>query len=517
MHADSSLRVGISGLLRHADLAPAVLIVAGISFLVHVLVGNNYGYFRDELYVLAMSQHPDFGYVDVPPLVPWITLIPRFLTGNALWAIHVISALVCAGTIILTGMMARLLGGTRWVQGLAALGTATALVFLANGSIYAYDVFDVFWWQLCSTILIVLLREEQPRYCLAFGLAAGLGLLTKETILFWGFALIVGLLLTSQRRLLFTRWTLLGGLIAFALLLPFLIWNAANGWASFQYWANYPHYHGVDGSPLDFLINQILGMNPLSILLWGAGLWYFFSARGARYRVFGLAYLILFVLFIAIKAKSYFLAPAYPPLFAGGAMLFGQWQVRWHRLVAAYPVALVMIAVLLAPAVMPVLPPAVYGHIYGKAGSGGAQQEAGDIYGLPQALADRFGWEEQVALIAQVYHSLPMDEQRVACIATSNYGEAGALVQFGGRYHLPPPISGHNAFYTWGPQGCNGQVLITINIAPQDAARWFGSVTLAARTSCDACVDFENHAPILILRQPKVPFTVLWAQAKYYD
>jgi Dolichyl-phosphate-mannose-protein mannosyltransferase len=519
MPAASSLRASITTLYRHANLAPAVLIIAGISFLAHVLVGDNYGYFRDELYVMAMSQHPAFGYVDVPPLVPWITLLPRLLTGNALWAIHVISALVCAGTILLTGLMARLLGGTRWVQGLAALASATALILLAIGSTYAYDVFDEFWWTLCATILLVLLRDERPRGFLAFGLVAGLGLLTKETILFWGFALVVGLLLTPQRRLLFTRWTLFGGLIAFALVSPFLLWNATSGWASFHYWAGYSHNHSAGGSPLDFLINQILGMNPFSVLLWGAGLWYFFSKRGARYRVFGWAYLMLFVLFMAIGGKSYFLAPAYPPLFAGGAMLVGTWRVRFRRWVAAYPVVLAMIGVLLAPAVMPVLPPAVYAHMYGKSGSAGSQQESGDSYGLPQSLADRFGWEQQVALIAQVYHSLPPDEQRVACIFTENYGEAGALAQFGGRYHLPPPISGHNAFYLWGPHGCTGQVLITINIAQEDAARGFRSVTLAARTSCAACVDFENQAPILILRQPKakVPFAVLWAQAKHYD
>ena len=513
MPAASSLRVGITTLYRRADLAPAVLIVAGISFLAHVLVGDNYGYFRDELYVLAMSQHPAFGYVDVPPLVPWITLLPRLLTSNALWAIHVISALVCAGTIILTGLMARLLGGTGWVQGLAALASATALILMADGSLYTYDVFDTFWWALCATILIILLRDERPRSFLAFGLVAGLGLLTKETILFWGFALIVGLGLSTQRRLLFTRWTLFGGLIAFALVLPFLIWNAFNGWASVQYWASYSHNQLAGGTPLDFLINQIVGMNPLSVLLWGAGLWYFFSARGARYRVFGWAYLLLFVLFIALQGKTYFLAPAYPPLFAGGAVLVGTWRVRWRKWVAAYAVVLVLIGVLLAPVAMPVLPPAVYAQVYGQSSSAGA----GDSYGLPQNLADRFGWEEQVALIAQVYHSLPRDEQRVACIATSNYGEAGALVQFGGRYHLPPPISGHNAFYLWGPQGCSGQVLITINIAPQDAARWFRSVTLAARTSCAACVDYENHAPILILRQPKAPFAVIWALSKHYD
>jgi 4-amino-4-deoxy-L-arabinose transferase-like glycosyltransferase len=208
--AASSLRASITNLFRRLDIAPTVLIIAGISFLAHVVVGNSYGYFRDELYVLAMSQHPAFGYVDVPPLVPWITLIPRFLTGNALWAIHVISALVCAGTIILTGLMARLLGGKGWVQGLAALASATALIFMANGSIYAYDVFDTFWWALSATILIVLLRDECSQLWLAFGVVAGLGLLTKETILFWGFALVVELLLTRQRRLLFTRWRCLG-------------------------------------------------------------------------------------------------------------------------------------------------------------------------------------------------------------------------------------------------------------------------------------------------------------------
>ena len=194
-------------------------------------------------------------------------------------------------------------------------------------------------------------------------------------------------------------------------------------------------------------------------------------------------------------------------------MLIGEWRMRRPRWVAVYPVLLVVSAALLAPAVMPVLPPAVYVRVYGTSGSVGA----GDSYGLPQALADRFGWEEQVAVIAQVYHSLPIDEQRVACIFTSNYGEAAALVQFGGRYHLPPAISGHNVFYIWGPQGCSGQVLITINVSPQDAAQGFRSVTQAASTSCAACVDFENHAPILILRQPKEPFAVMWARSKYYD
>jgi hypothetical protein len=81
------------------------------------------------------------------------------------------------------------------------------------------------------------------------------------------------------------------------------------------------------------LINQIVIMNPIAVPLWGVALYYYFSRRGSRYRVFGWAYLLLFALFIVLQAKSYFLAPAYPPLFAGGAMVFGAWQTRWRRAV----------------------------------------------------------------------------------------------------------------------------------------------------------------------------------------
>jgi hypothetical protein len=227
-------------------------------------------------------------------------------------------------------------------------------------------------------------------------------------------------------------------------------------------------------------VNQILIMNPLSLPLWVAGLWYFFSKGGARYRVFSWAYLILFALFIAIQGKSYFLAPAYPLLFAGGALVFGAWRVRWphwgSRWVAAYAIVLAQSGVLLVPAAMPVLPPAVYAQVYGAAGNGGSAQESGDVYGLPQALADRFGCEKQVAVIAQIYHSLPPDEQRVACVFTENYGEASALVQFGARYHLLPAISGHNAFNLWGGRTdivarCSSRSISRPKTPPRDMAR----------------------------------------------
>ena len=54
-------------------------------------------------------------------------------------------------------------------------------------------------------MLLILLKRDRPRLWLLFGLVVGLGLLTKVTILFFGFAIFVALLLTPSRKHLLTR------------------------------------------------------------------------------------------------------------------------------------------------------------------------------------------------------------------------------------------------------------------------------------------------------------------------
>ena len=70
-----------------------------------------------------------------------------------------------------------------------------------------------------------MVRREDARYWLPFGLVAGLGFLNKYSMAFFGIALAVGLLLTAQRRLLFTRWMPAGALLALFVALPNLLWQ----------------------------------------------------------------------------------------------------------------------------------------------------------------------------------------------------------------------------------------------------------------------------------------------------
>ena len=73
-------------------------------------------------------------------------------------------------------------------------------------------------------------------------------------MLFFGLALALALLVTPERRHLGTPWPWVGGVVASVGLLPYLIWNAANGWPTWEFWQ---HYGGIGTSRLKcFLLNR---------------------------------------------------------------------------------------------------------------------------------------------------------------------------------------------------------------------------------------------------------------------
>jgi 4-amino-4-deoxy-L-arabinose transferase-like glycosyltransferase len=492
--------------------------IALASFVAHMIVAGNYGYFRDELYYIDAGRHFQTGYVDFPPFIAWLAGILRIF-GDNLVVLHFFSALANAALIFVTGLMARELGGGRLAQIIAALASAAAVVFIGTGSLYTMDVFDELWWALAAYVFIRLVRREEPRLWLVFGLIAGIGLFTKLSMLFFGFALVVGLLLTPQRAMFRTRWPWLGGAIALAFLLPYIGWQIANGWPTPEFWRN---YGGIEnGSPLDFLISQVLTMNPGTLPLTIAGLVYYFRAPdGKPYRALGWAFVILYVLFTITRAKSYFLSPAYPMLYAGGAVLlarvFERTGWRWARI--AYPAALALSALFFFPGVTPTLAPEPYSRVYGFiGGSSGAKQQASATQLQPQILADRYGWAEMTAAVADVYKKLPADERAQACIYTLNYGEAGALNFFGPKDGLPRAISGHNTYWLWGPGTCSGQVVITIGFSQEDLTPAFGEVTPATKITCAYCMPEESDLTVYVCRQPKAPLADLWRRAKHFN
>ena len=223
-------------------------------------------------------------------------------------------------------------------------------------------------------------------------------------------------------------------------LLPYVVWQITHGWPTLEFWTDYGAK--VDpASPIEFLVEQVLTMQPLTLPLWLAGLYYYlFSRDGRTLRPLGLIYVLLFALFAIQNAKFYFLAPAYPMLFAAGALSLERLVRRrsWNWLKPAYAAVLLVGGIALAPMVVPILPSRRSRASRAPGEAPGSSRSAAKK-GNPQHFADRFGWKNMAATVAGVYDSLPAEDRSRACVFTANYGEAGAIDFFGPDYGLLKP------------------------------------------------------------------------------
>ena len=504
-----------------SDVAVVAYLALG-KLLLHFLTNGQYGYFRDELYFLACGERLDWGYVDQPPLIAVAARVARVLFGDSLFAIRLLPALAGASLVFLTGLIARELGGGRFAQVVACVAVIVAPVYLLLHTWLTINAFEPLIWMLCAYLLILILKGGDERLWALFGAVAGVGLLNKHSMLFFGFGLVAGLLLAGRGRMLLNRWAWLGGLTAFLIFLPNLWWQWSRGWPMLELLRNVEVAKNYQASLAEFFAGQVLLMHPLTLPLWLAGLYFYLRTReGRQFRALGWSYLAVLALMIVLKGKVYYLAPAYPMLLAAGAV-WCERRVASRRNVAwLKPVTLVVLLLggaLLAPLTLPVLPVETFIRYAGWFGMReGVKTENKRLGRLPQHYADMFGWEELTAEVSRVFHGLPPEEQARCAVYAQNYGEAGAIDFFGARYGLPQAISGHQNYYLWGPRGHTGECVIIIGGKAKDHAEVFAEVTEAARVLNAYAMPYENDLPIYVCRKPRASLQAIWPKVKHYD
>jgi Dolichyl-phosphate-mannose-protein mannosyltransferase len=496
---------------------PFVLVVAAATLVLHLVTSSGYGVFRDEFYYLACADHLDWGYVDHPPLSILLLWLQRALFGESMLALRLLPALAHAALVLLAGRIARELSGGRFAEGLAGLAVALAPGFLGMDGFFSMNAFDLLFWAAAALLVVRIVNTGDARLWLVLGLVLGLGLQNKISVLFFGFGLAVGLVATPLRSHLRRPQLWLGGLLAAVLFLPHVLWQVRHAWPTAEFIRNAKAYKIVSMTPLQFLGASILEMHPLSLPLWVGGLLWLLSGReGRKYRVLAIVYLVALVTMVLQSSKPYYLSPAYPMLFAAGAVAFEAWSRTRPALRSVAAAVLVVGGLLTAPFAIPILRVDTFIAYQRFLGLAPASAERTELGPLPQHFADRFGWEEMAAAVAEVYRSLPDDEKAKVLIATSNYGEAGALRYFGRRYGLPPAVSQHNSYYLWGPGRESADVVITVGMSAADVADTFESVTEARRLESRYAMPYETRRPILVCRGLKIPLAEAWARGKQF-
>ena len=173
-----------------------LIALATLKLFFHVLFNTRYGFHRDELATLSDAQHLDWGYVAYPPLTPFIGRIELIVFGASLSGFRFFAALAQSIAIVITGLMARELGGKRYAMFVAAAATAVAPISLGASALFQYVSFDYLWFVLLAYFVIRLIRSEDPRWWLAIGVVIGLAIETKYTALFF----VAGLVVRSYRH-----------------------------------------------------------------------------------------------------------------------------------------------------------------------------------------------------------------------------------------------------------------------------------------------------------------------------
>ncbi len=493
--------------------------IALAKLLFHVYFNHRYGYFRDEFNYMSCGDHLQWGYVDQPPLIPFLIHICRAVLGDSLRSVRFIPAVASSLLVVQTALMARELGGKRFALLWSAVAVAIAPQYLSNGSLLGTNCLEPNLWMGCAYFAILAIKRNDPRYWLWVGAIAGLGMEEKYSIALFGFGIVVGLLLTEQRRVFLNKWIWLGGLAAFLVFLPNLLWNVHYHWPFLELMRNIK----AEGRDVvlpagQYFFQQTLLVNPVTAPIWLTGLVaLFFSARLKSYRVLAWSYLVCYGVFFALHGKNYYLAPIYPMLLAAGAVVieFAIDHPRRAWLKPAIVVVLLASGVYLAPVVIPVFSPEKFiTYTRTLPFNLPRMEHSHERAALPQWYADQFGWEEIVAETAVAWNRLSPVERGDCGIFAQDYGQAGAIDFLGRRYGLPSALSGDKTYFLWGPRGYSGNCLIVLDDTRENLEALWNNVEYVG-TSADNPYALEKQIPVFICRGAKFgTLAQLWPKVK---
>jgi 4-amino-4-deoxy-L-arabinose transferase-like glycosyltransferase len=490
-----------------SDAAPLVLISLA-TVVVHLITGRNYGFHRDELATLEDARRLAWGYVAYPPVTPFFGRLSLLLFGTSLAGFRFFAALAEAVAVVLTGLMAREMSGRRGAQLVAAI--AAVPFCLGGGALMQYVSFDYLAWVMTAYFFIRLLRTENPRWWIAIGAAIGFGLMSKYSIVFFVAGMLAGMALTDARRYFLSKWFWYGAAIAFVIFLPNVIWQAQHSFISLDF-LKHIHARDVRIGRTDNFIPEQRNFLLLAAPLFLAGLYfYLIGPAGKRFRAVAWMYIVPLILFIIAKGRSYYLAAAYPMMFAAGSVWGEQWLAGMKRGWANVVRALAWIALLTDIAIVAfiTLPIAPVNSKHWNV----ASKINGD-------LVEEIGWPELVQTVAQIRDSLPTEDRAHLGVLAGNYGEAGALNLYGPKYGLPTAISGINSFWQRGYGDPPPETLIVVGISSDFLQRSFESCQLAAHVWNRYGVQNEetkDHPDIYVCRGLRQSWPTFWKDFHYY-
>lgn len=419
---------------------------------------------RDEYLYLAEAHHMSWGFMEIPPLLSVFAWLSNLLGGSMFW-VKIWPALFGALTFLLVAKIIISLGGKTFAL---ILGW---LPFILDGYMRLFFLFmpnflDVFFWTLIAFSVIRYIQTQQNKWLYFFGIAVGLGMMSKYSVAFFAASVVAGILLTRHRKIFTNKHFYFASLIALLIFIPNIIWQYNHRFPVIAHMGELQEEQLKYNSAAGFIKSQFF-MNLPCVFTWIAGLLFVsFNSAGKPYRLFAWTYLFVIALLILLRGKDYYALGTYPVLFAFGAYHLEKAtsiRLRWTRYVMLlFSLGLGSFGM---PLTMPLAKPEQLVEYYKKTGmnkTGSFKWEDQQMHPLPQDFADMIGWKEMALKTGAVYNSLPLPEREKTFVYCRGYFSAGALNYYRKEAGLPEVYSDNASFLFWMPDRYDVRNLILV-------------------------------------------------------
>lgn len=455
-----------------------IIFFSVLKLVIHLVSNSHFGFHRDELLYMAMSEHLDWGYKEVPPFIAGISWFSYVFLGDSIFAMRILPSIASALIVFITGLFVISMNGRRFSIIVACSAMVVSPSFLASGYLLQPVVFDQLFWVISAFLIAKHMETRKTNYIYLLGVAVGIGMLTKYTMAFFILALIGALLISPQRRILLNKAWIVAFFIAFFIFLPNVVWQITHQLPVVSHMKELKATQLKYIDPLKFIL-QILITHASASVIWLSGLIYlFFTKSNKRYVFMGYSFILVIFILLTLNGKVYYSFGAFPMLFAAGGICLQKVMGS-----IASPLRYTVVGLILAPSLMfipiviPILPFGSTLRFFEFTTETGLEfpvkWEDQQLHATTQDYADMLGWEDLAKYASTAYQSIPKEERSQTTIIAGNYGQAGAIQHFSNKYDLPDPVSLSSSFALWSPNTIQTKHIIMIDDDIGDLAEAF--------------------------------------------
>jgi hypothetical protein len=490
-----------------------------INVVLHLLPALHFEYHRDELLYYALSNHLDVGYATSPPLMGFMAFISKNIFGYSVFAVRLFPALVSGCLVYLTALMAKELNGNFRSQLISAIGVYGSMFLVLVYCVFTPYCFDIFFWTLAIYLLIRFIKTETDKYLLLLGIVTGIAFLNKYSIVLLVISVLIVLPFTKLRKLFSNKYLYLALLLSLIIASPNLIWQATHHFPVVNHMKELNDSQLVNVNRLEFIVEQLIFLLPFTIFILPGIIYFCINKRFKDFRFIISVSVVVIVLLLVLRGKSFYASGLYPFLIVVGALFVEKFIVnRW--LFSILFMTLILFSAILLPLNLPVFePPKLVAYFDRFAKITGIdllrKDEDGNYRKLPQLDADMLGWNE-IAEKTNSAWSQVKDKDR-GFIFCSNYGQAGAISLIGDKFGLPEPISFSDTYRFWFPAVFKNDINELVYVVGSDAMDsrnfrdtkdFFTEMIEVGNVNNNLAIEYNTK--IYLFRKPKGDFNAFW-------